>query len=97
MEESDEYDASVGVGQGSALSPVLSGLALAPVMNVFEERARAEGIDVSLLSFVDDGLLIAQGREWADVDRKMTTAYQVVHELLSRSGLVLEHNKTELF
>ena len=45
--------ADVGVGQGSALSPILSALYIAPVMKLYHMPAVA--LKTSLLSYVDDG------------------------------------------
>jgi len=50
--------ADVGVGQGSALSPVLSALYIAPVMNLYHMQAVA--LITSLLLCVDDGTVMAQ-------------------------------------
>ena len=57
-------DADVGVGQGSALSPILSALYIAPLICIFEHRAQALNLDTCILSFVDDGLLISQGKTY---------------------------------
>jgi hypothetical protein len=52
--------ADVGVGQGSALSPVLSALYFSAVMWVFVRRALHLSCD--LLSYVDDGTIICQSK-----------------------------------
>jgi len=52
-------DANVGVGQGFALSPILSALSIAPLIRIFEHRAQALNLDTCILSFVDNGLLIS--------------------------------------
>ncbi|KAJ3558029.1 hypothetical protein NP233_g11592 [Leucocoprinus birnbaumii] len=54
----------VGMGQGSALSPVLSALYLAPVIQLFERRAVHVGCDV--LSYVNDSTLIVQHKRLED-------------------------------
>jgi len=59
----DAMAADVGVGQGSALSPVLSALYLAPVIRLFERQASHLKCDV--MSYVDDGTLIVQAQDWA--------------------------------
>ena len=46
-------DANVGMGQGSALSPILSALYIAPLMFIFDRRALAAKLNTSLLSFVE--------------------------------------------
>ena len=52
-------DTDVGMGQGSALSPILSALYIAPLICIFEHRAQALNLSTCILSFVDDGLLIS--------------------------------------
>src|SRR5215510_11704137 len=58
LHSSPLMNADVGVGQGSALSPVLSALYIAPLMELYDLRAARLGL--TLLSYVDDGLIIAQ-------------------------------------
>jgi hypothetical protein len=87
--------ADVGVGQGSALSPILSALYLVPVMHIFEQRI-AVG-QCTLISYVNDGSLIVQSAEWGSNLTKLQQAYAVINKLVSALGLVLEHDKTEVF
>ncbi|KAJ2926390.1 hypothetical protein H1R20_g10713, partial [Candolleomyces eurysporus] len=92
---SDPRRADVGVGQGSALSPVLSVLVIAPVMKLF--RKRSVGLGCTLISYVDDGDIIVQSSE-IDMNCVMLQhAYSIVFELFTKLGLALEHDKTELF
>ena len=67
---SPPHQADVGVGQGSALSPVLSALFIAPVMKLFEQSPAAQG--VTLLSYVDDGTIIIQSH---DLEANCAAAY----------------------
>ena len=55
------FNTNVGVGQGSALSPILSAIYLTPVIKTFKKRIKnlKENIPTDILSFVDDGLLIS--------------------------------------
>ena len=53
-----------GVGQGSALSPILSALVVAPILHILEKRSKDLNIDVASLSFVDDGLSVAQSNHY---------------------------------
>jgi len=50
------YDSDVGLGQGSALSPVLSSLYMSPAMWTFEKEPTVS--DCSLITYVDDGTVI---------------------------------------
>src|ERR1700750_327853 len=92
---SPQFQADVGVGQGSALSPVLSALYLAPLLRIFELRARHLGIDV--MSYVNDGTLIAQSKHYEDSVRRLAEAYGIIFRLFEAFGLVLEHNKSEVY
>jgi len=58
---SPPFNVNVSVGQGSALSPILSALYLAPIIKTFKKRIKNlnKEIPIDILSFVDDGLLIS--------------------------------------
>ena len=58
---SPPFEVNVGVGQGSALSPILSSLYLSPLLFILENRFKNLNIPISILFFVDDGLFIVQG------------------------------------
>jgi hypothetical protein len=90
---SPEFPSSVGVGQGSALSPILSALCLAPLLKEFERRVCV----VVLISYVDNGTIIVQSDTWDKNLVKLKSAYKIVFELTQSMGLVLEHNKSEGF
>ncbi|CAA7267578.1 unnamed protein product [Cyclocybe aegerita] len=82
-------------GQGSALSPVISGLFIAPVMKLFYIKAAT--LSMTLLSFVDDGTILAQSKQLDDNNVGLRKAYKIIYLLFVAFALVLEHNKTELF
>jgi hypothetical protein len=90
---SPEFPSSIGVGQGSALSPILLALCLAPLLKEFECRVCV----VVLISYVDDGTIIVQSDMWDKNLVKLKSAYKIVFELTQSMGLVLEHNKSEGF
>ena len=53
------FEVNVGVGQGSALSPILSALYLTPFLYILEKHLKNLKIPISILSFMDNGLIIA--------------------------------------
>jgi hypothetical protein len=92
---SEPHRADVGVGQGSALSPVLSALYIALLMKLYDREA--EHLGGTLLSYVDDGTIIAQAPDWDANCRTLKEAYGIIFRLFERFALVLEHDKSELF
>jgi len=91
------FDINIGVGQGSALSPILSSLYLSPFLYILEKRLKNLKIPVSILSFVDDGLIIAQNKSFNISNSQLFCSYNVLSKLLDSFGLVIEHSKTEIF
>ena len=53
------FNINVGVGQGSALSPILSALYLSSVFLSLENHLKILKIPISIISFVDNGLFIS--------------------------------------
>jgi hypothetical protein len=90
---SPEFPSSVGVGQGSALSPILSALCLAPLLKEFERRVRM----AVLISYADNGTIIVQSDTWDKNLVKLKSAYKIMFELTQSMGLVLDHHKSEGF
>ena len=95
--QSPEYEVNVGVGQGSALSPILSALYLTLFLHILEKCLKNLKIPISLLSFVDDGLIIAQNSFIIISNSQLFCSYNVLSKLLTDFGLVIEHSKTEVF
>jgi len=91
------FEVNVGVDQGSALSPILSALYLTPLLHILEKRLKNLKIPISILSFVDDGLIIAQNKSFDSSIAQLFYSYNVLSKLLDSFGLVIEHSKTEVF
>ena len=91
------FDINIGVGQGSALSPILSSLYLSPFPYILKKRFENLKIPVSILSFVDDGLIIAQKKSFDISNSQLFCSYNILSKLLISFGLVIEHSKTEIF
>ncbi|PPQ94129.1 hypothetical protein CVT25_007914 [Psilocybe cyanescens] len=92
---SDLRQADVGVGQGSALSPVLSAFYLTLIMRLFELDPLTRGC--FLLSYVDNGTLVVQLKSLLDNCEALKQAYSVIFDLFKKFGLTLEHDKSEVF
>jgi hypothetical protein len=75
------------------MSPVISALTLAPLLKEFEQRVAL----ALLISFVDDGTIMAQSPTLEANLPKLVRAYAVVHKLTEAMGLILEHTKSEGF
>ena len=94
---SSDFEVNIGVGQGSALSPILSALYLTPFLYILEKHLKILKIPISVLSFVDDGLIIVQNKSIDILNAHLFYSYNVLSELLVDFSLVIEHEKTEVF
>jgi hypothetical protein len=88
---SDPFVADVGVGQGSALSPILSVLYLTLITRLF--HASDIGQRVSLMFYVDDSTIIAQSPWVEDNLAPLKEVYGWLFRAFTALGLVLEHDK----
>ena len=95
--QSPDFEVNIGVGQGSALSSILSALYLTPFLHILEKCLNNLRIPISLLLFVDDGLIIAQNKSILISNSQLFYSYNILSNLLSDFGLVIEHGKTEIF
>jgi len=91
------YEVNVGVGQESALSPILSALYLSPLLYILEKHLNSLNIPVSLISFVNDGLFISQNKSITISNVQLFYSYNVLLGLLKKFGLSIKHSKTETF
>ena len=91
------FNIDIGVGQGSALSSIFLALYLSSLLYILENCLKNLKIPVSILSFVDDGLIIAQSKSLYLSNSQLFCSYNVVSNLLSKFGLIVEYSKTEVF
>jgi len=91
------YEVNVEVGQGSALSPILSAFYLSSLLYILEKCLKTLNIPVFLISFVDDGLFISQNKSIDISNSQLFCSYNVLLSLLKKFGLSIEHSKTETF
>ena len=87
----------VGVGQGSALSSILSALYLSLIFHILEKHLKNLKISISFLSFVDNGLLISQHKSIQVLNVNLFCSYNIVFTFLTKFGLVVKHGKSEVF
>ena len=91
------FNVNIGMGQGSALSPILSALYILPVFHILENQLKNLKIPVSILYFVDNGLFITQSKSLTVSNSILFCNYNIVSSILDNFGLVLEHSKTKVF
>ena len=94
---SPSFDVNVGVGQGSALSPILLAFYLSPFFHILENQLKILKIPNSILFFVDNGLLVAQSKYLFLSNSFLFCNYNVVSNLLLKFSLIAKHSKTEVF
>jgi len=75
------FEINVGVGQGSALSPILSTLYLSPLLYILENRFKNLNIPISILSFIDDGLFIVQNKSVFTSNSHLFCSYNILSKL----------------
>jgi len=83
--------------QGFALSFILSLLYITSLIHIFELRAQDFNLNISILLFVDNSLLISQGKTYDTALPELYSSYRVVTDLMVSFGLVMEHDKSEIF
>jgi len=94
---SPSFMVNVGVGQGSALSPILSTLYLFSLFYILEKRLKNFNLPISTLSFIDNGLFIVQNKSFSSSNSQLFCSYNILSNLLNSFGLIVKHSKTEIF
>ncbi len=91
------FNVNMRMGQGSALSPILSALYFSPFLYILEKCLKNLNLKSSILSFVDDSLLISQGKSFQLSNTQLFSSYNIASKLLSKFSFLVEHSKTEVF
>ena len=91
------FNIDMGVGQGLALSSILSTLYLSPILYILEKQLKILKIPVSILLFINDGLLIAQSKSLSISNDFFFCSYRITPLLLEKFGLILEYGKMKVF
>ena len=87
----DERNLDFGTPQGSPVSPVLSAIYTSPLLH------RMRGWNNSSLGmYVDDRVLFACAETWEGVTKLLRARYAVCLDWLTRAGLAIEPDRTEL-
>ena len=94
---SPDFKINVRVSQGSALSSILSALYLTPLLYILEKCLKNLKIPISILLFIDDGLIVVQNKSLDMSNTHLFCNYNILSKLLDNFGLVIEHAKTEIF
>jgi len=71
------YNVDVGVGQNSALFPILSALYLSLIFYILEKQLK---IPISILSFVDDKLFISQHKSVFKLNANLFCSYKILRK-----------------
>ena len=94
---SPNFEVNMGVGQESALSPILLALYLSLFLHILEKYLKNLKISISILLFVDNGLIITQNKFLDISNAHLFCSYNVLSKLLDSFGLIIKHAKTENF
>ena len=94
---SPNFEVNVKVGQKSALSPILLALYLFLFLHILEKHLKNLKIPISILLFVDNGLIIVQNKSLDISNAHLFCSYNILSKLLDSFGLIIEHVKTENF
>ena len=94
---SPSFEVNIGVSQESALSPILLALYLFPFLYILEKCLKNLNIPISIMSFVDDSLIISQNKLIDISNSHLFCSYNVLTKLLDKFSLIIEHLKTEIF
>ena len=91
------FNINIGIGQGSALSSILSALYLSLFLYILEKHLKNLQIPISIISFIDNGLFILQDKSLEMSNACLFCSYNVLSILLKKFSLIVKHSKTEIF
>jgi len=90
------FNINIGIGQGSALLPILGTLYLSLVFQILEKRLKILNI-LSMISFVENGLFVSQNKSTSLLNTNLFCSYNVISSLLCKFSLIIEYGKTDIF
>jgi len=85
------------VGQSSALSFILLALYLISFLYILENYLKNLNLQISILSFVNNGLLVAQSKSLHISNSLLFCSYNVASNLLLQFSFLVKHSKIEVF
>ena len=88
---SKPFDFTVGTPQGSPVLLVLSIIYTSPLLHKMRDWNRS-----SLSMYIDNGVIFACGPNWTDIESTMRNEYRECVDWLTKAGLNVEPDKTEL-
>jgi len=91
------FSTNEGIGQGLAFLPILLAFFIILIFHIFEKRIKNINIPIFFLLFVDDGLFISQEKSFIYLNTNPFCSYNIMITLLDQFGLVVKHEKTEVF
>jgi len=91
------FNINIGVGQGSVLSPILSALYLSSIFQILEKHLKILNIPISMIPFVDNSLFVSQNKSISLSNANIFCSYKVISSLLLKFGLIIKHEKTDIF
>jgi ribonuclease HI len=90
--KSDPHNISNGIPQGSPLSPILAIIYAADIVQL----KKLILLGIASLAYMDDGSLIAKSKSLETNIGKLQTAFKILTEALTASGLEAQYKKLEL-
>ena len=72
------FNVDVGVGQGTALSPILLALYLSLIFYIFEKRLKNLKIPISFILFIDNSLFISQNKFLNISNSQLFCSYNII-------------------
>ncbi len=67
------------------------------IFHILEKQLKILKIPISIISFVNDGLLISQNKSISLSNTNLFYNYNVISSLLTKFRLVMEYGKTKVF
>ena len=91
------FNINIGVSQRLALSLIFSALYFSLILYIFEKQLKNLKIPISILSFINNRLFVAQNKSLIVSNLYFFCSYHIISFLLKQFRLILEHGKTKVF